>query len=234
MRTGGEAARTSDSVSAFRSAGRIGAIPTPTITRRTSPASSWCRPNLRCTWNGRAARPRRNRPPTGTTARVPARTTPMSGNARADGSTFRRGLPATDSRRTGMNAPKLRWTALGAVLLLGACATLPPSGPSVMVLPGSGKNFDQFRADDYECRNFASAQTGATPEQAQVDSGVKSAAIGTAVAAGAGAAQSSAGAMQRRYDVSYVQCMYAKGHQIPTSGRYEGQRRGYSAPPPPP
>lgn len=159
-----------------------------------------------------------------------------------------------------MQAPRFRWTALGAALLLGACATLPPSGPSVMVLPGSGKSFDHFRADDYECRNFASAQTGATPEEAQTDSGVKSAAIGTVVgaaagaiigghrgaaagagtglivgsAAGAGAAQSSAGAMQRRYDVSYVQCMYAKGHQIPTSGRYEGQRRGYSAPPPPP
>lgn len=160
-----------------------------------------------------------------------------------------------------MNAPKLRWTALAAVLLLGACATLPPSGPSVMVLPGSGKNFDQFRADDYECRNFASDQIGgATAEQAQVDSAVKSAALGTAVgavagaiigghrgaaagagtgllvgsAAGAGAAQGSAGSMQRRYDISYAQCMYAKGHQIPSSGRFDGQRRAYGPPPPPP
>lgn len=160
-----------------------------------------------------------------------------------------------------MNAPKLRWTALAGVLLLGACATLPPSGPSVMVLPGSGKNFDQFRADDYECRNFASTQIGgATAEQAQVDSAVKSAAIGTAVgaaagaiiggqrgaaagagtglivgsAAGAGAAQSSAGTLQRRYDVGYLQCMYAKGHQIPTTGRFDGQRRAYTSPPPPP
>ena len=160
-----------------------------------------------------------------------------------------------------MNAPKLRWTALAALLLLGACATLPPSGPSVMVLPGSGKNFDQFQADDYECRGFASAQLGgATAESAQTDSAVKSAAIGTVVgaaagaiigghrgaaagagtglivgsAAGAGAAQGSAGTLQRRYDVSYLQCMYAKGHQIPTSGRYEGPRRSYATPPPPP
>lgn len=160
-----------------------------------------------------------------------------------------------------MNAPKLRWTALAAALLLGACAALPPSGPSVMVLPGSGKNFDQFRADDYECRHFASTQIGgATAEEAQVDSAVRSAAIGTAVGAaagaiigghrgaavgagtglivgstaGAGAAQSSAGSMQRRYDVSYQQCMYAKGHQIPTTGRFEGQRRPYNPPPPPP
>ncbi|TAN53403.1 MAG: hypothetical protein EPN19_09325 [Betaproteobacteria bacterium] len=160
-----------------------------------------------------------------------------------------------------MNAPKLRCTALAALLLLGACASLPPSGPSVMVLPGSGKNFDQFRADDYECRGFANAQLGgATAESAQTDSAVKSAAIGTAVgaaagaiigghrgaaagagtglivgsAAGAGAAQGSAGTLQRRYDVSYLQCMYAKGHQIPASGRYEGPRRGYATPPPPP
>lgn len=167
-----------------------------------------------------------------------------------------------------MHAPKLHLSAAAAVLLLGACATLPPSGPSVMVLPGSSKNFDQFRADDYECRNFASTQLGgATAENAQVDSAVKSAAVGTAVgavagaiigghrgaaagagtglivgsAAGAGAAQSSAGTMQRRYDMSYVQCMYAKGHQVPGStSRYGGQRQYHggppaaSAPPPPP
>lgn len=165
-----------------------------------------------------------------------------------------------------MNTPRIRWLALGAVLVLGACATLPPSGPSVMVLPGSGKNFDQFRFDDYECRNFASTQLGgATAESSQTDSAVKSAAIGTAVGAaagaiigghrgaaagagtglvigaagGAGAAQGSAMSLQRRYDISYQQCMYAKGHQIPTTGRFDGQRRGYnppaaSAPPPPP
>ncbi len=160
-----------------------------------------------------------------------------------------------------MTAPRLRWTALGATMFLAACVTLPPSGPSVMVLPGSGKNFDQFRADDYECRNYASALLGgATAEQSQVDSAVKSAAIGTAVgaaagaiigghrgaaagagtglivgsAAGAGSAQGSAYSLQRRYDIGYQQCMYAKGHQIPTSGRFEGPRRTYTPPPPPP
>lgn len=160
-----------------------------------------------------------------------------------------------------MKAPRPHWIALAAVLLLGACATVPPSGPSVMVLPGSSKSFDHFRADDYECRQFASSQLGGmTAESAQVDSAVKSAAIGTAVgavagavigghrgaatgagtglvvgaASGAGAAQGSSAVLQQRYDVSYVQCMYAKGHQVPTSGRYEGPRRTYAAPPPPP
>lgn len=160
-----------------------------------------------------------------------------------------------------MTAPRLRRTALGATLFLAACATLPPSGPSVMVLPGSGKSFDQFRTDDYECRHYASALLGgATAEQSQVDSAVRSAAIGTAVgaaagaiigghrgaaagagtglivgsAAGAGSAQGSAYSMQRRYDIGYQQCMYAKGHQIPTSGRFDGQRRTYTPLPPPP
>jgi len=45
---------------------------------------------------------------------------------------------------------------LGAfsALLLGACATLP-SGPSVMVLPGAQKTFEQFRADDALCQFYA-------------------------------------------------------------------------------
>ncbi|MGA8049498.1 MAG: hypothetical protein WCA09_04915, partial [Burkholderiales bacterium] len=71
-------------------------------------------------------------------------------------------------------------TVVAAALALGACAVVPPSGPSVMVLPGEGKSFDQFRADDFQCRQFADAQIGgAQPSQAQVNSGVASAAIGT-------------------------------------------------------
>ena len=151
---------------------------------------------------------------------------------------------------------------LGVLLILGGCVSMP-NGPSVMVLPGSGKNFDQFRADDMECRQFASSQTGGTSaEQAQTDSAIKSAAVGTAVGAlagavvgghrgaaagagtglivggvaGAGAGNSSGRTLQQRYDVGYTQCMYAKGHKIPTAGRYENTRRPVSsyAPPPPP
>jgi hypothetical protein len=37
-----------------------------------------------------------------------------------------------------------RWIGLLILVpLLGACATVP-TGPSVMVLPGGGKSFDQF------------------------------------------------------------------------------------------
>ena len=152
----------------------------------------------------------------------------------------------------------------GALLLLGGCISMP-SGPGVMVLPGSGKNFDQFRADDMECRQYASSQVGgSTPDNAAENSGLKSAAVGTAIgaaagaiiggrsgaatgagtglivggAAGAGAAGSSQRTLQQRYDIGYQQCMYAKGHRIPTSGRFENSARqpgaGYALPPPPP
>jgi hypothetical protein len=132
--------------------------------------------------------------------------------------------------------------AFAATLLLGACVSMP-TGPGVMVLPGSGKSFDQFRADDMDCRQFASSQVGGgTPDSAAETSGVKSAVIGTAIGAaagaligghgnpaamgagvgllagstmGAGAANQSQYELQRRYDYGYQQCMYARGHRIP-------------------
>jgi len=139
----------------------------------------------------------------------------------------------------------LRASPLLALLTLVACTTIP-TGPSVMAMPGSGKSFDQFRADDADCRQYALGQVGgATANETAVDSGVKSAAFGTAVgalagaamggrdgaavgagmgllvgsAAGAGAGQASGYGSQRRYDNAYVQCMYAKGQRVPVSGQ---------------
>ena len=166
----------------------------------------------------------------------------------------------------------LKVSALAGALLLGACTSIP-QGPSLMALPGSKKNFDQFRTDDDACRRFALAQVGgSTPNQAAVDSGVRSAALGTAIGAvagaaigghggagagagaglivggiaGAGAGGQSSYELQRRYDNSYVQCMYSYGHRVPVSGRLAaapgapasaaGAPRAYSPPPgtPPP
>jgi hypothetical protein len=139
-----------------------------------------------------------------------------------------------------------------AVAFLAGCATVTPSGPGVMVLPGSGKSFDQFRFDDYECRQFASAQVGGnTPDQAATDSGVKSAVVGAAIGtvagaalgggrgavvgagvgtaggalAGTGAGSQAGRTVQQRYDMGYQQCMYSKGHQIPVAGRYDRPAR---------
>jgi hypothetical protein len=151
--------------------------------------------------------------------------------------------------------------------MLSACATVPTS-PSVMVLPGSGKSFDQFRADDAVCRQFAYEQAGgAAGQQAAQKSAVTSAAVGTAVGTAAGAAIGSASGnmgagaaigagtgllvgsaagsssasesyyeAQRRYDYAYMQCMYAKGNQIPGYRGYTSppasEPRGSSPPPP--
>lgn len=148
-----------------------------------------------------------------------------------------------------------------AMMLLAGCTTMP-AGPSVMALPGSGKTFDQFRLDDADCRQYALAQVGGTTaNQAATDAGVRSAVVGTAVGAaagaalggsdtvgegaatgllvgsmaGVGAAESSRYGIQRRYDIAYIQCMYAKGHQVPVSTGFSARSpQSQNLPPPPP
>lgn len=156
-----------------------------------------------------------------------------------------------------------RLVLLASLSFLGACAVVP-QGPSVMALPGTGKTFDQFRADDASCRQFAFQQVGGvSTNQAATNSAVGSAVVGTALGAAAGAAfnggsgaavgagagllagtlfgasasQGSAYDVQRRYDYSYLQCMYASGNRIPVSGRMNTMQStgGYvNTPPPPP
>ncbi len=153
------------------------------------------------------------------------------------------------------------------LLVVSGCASLP-NGPSVMVLPGTGMSFDQFRNDDAICQQFASFQVGGTTaNQAAMNSGVTSAAVGTVIGAaagaaigggggaaigagtglvggslvGTGAASSSMYEVQQRFDVAYIQCMYAKGHQVPVSGQFSGASSRSNVmpstshiPPPPP
>jgi Glycine-zipper domain len=76
---------------------------------------------------------------------------------------------------------------LTVLVLLSGCATIP-TGPSVMVLPGSGKPFEQFQVDDTACRQWALQQCGMAPGDAATSSGVASAAFGTVIGAGLGAA----------------------------------------------
>ncbi|MFH1603039.1 MAG: YMGG-like glycine zipper-containing protein, partial [Pseudomonadota bacterium] len=87
-----------------------------------------------------------------------------------------------------LNGIRATLALVAGTLLLFACASVP-SGPGVLVLPGTGKNFDQFRADDADCRQYANLQVGGdTPNQIAGDSVAKSAALGTSVGALAGAA----------------------------------------------
>ena len=161
-----------------------------------------------------------------------------------------------------MNALLRNAPLVVALLVAGGCVSLP-SGPSVLVLPGSRMNFAEFRTDDLACRQYAHEYIGGrSAEQRASDSGVSSAVVGTAVgavvgaavdgsrgaaigagtglligsAAGSEAAHASSYQAQRRYDHAYVQCMYASGHRVPVTGQYSPGRntRPDRTPPPPP
>lgn len=162
-----------------------------------------------------------------------------------------------------MNENRTRLSGLGAALLLGACTSMP-TGPSVMVLPGTGQSIERFRADDVWCRHDALAQIGGkSASEAARESAVSSAAVGTAVGALAGAAiggnsqgaavgagagllmgsavgsdaaRASGYGTQRHYDNAYIQCMYAKGHRVPVPAGmgYSRPVRGGDAGIPPP
>ena len=140
--------------------------------------------------------------------------------------------------------------SVSLTLVIG-CAQMP-LGPNVLALPGSGKNFDEFRRDDVECRQFAQEKiNNVNTNQAAADSGARSAILGTLIGALAGAAingkkgaavgagsgllvgslagtdagQSAAHGTQRQYDNASTQCMYAKGQQVPLPAGAVAQTR---------
>lgn len=117
-------------------------------------------------------------------------------------------------------------------------------------MPGTGKNYDQFRQDDLSCRQFAYDQIGgATAKQVADNIFATSAIMGTIVGAAIGAlaggeeaagigaatglfvgsligvdeANASAYSAQYHYDNAYIQCMYAQGHRVPVSGHIKEQ-----------
>ena len=94
-----------------------------------------------------------------------------------------------------------------ATVLIAGCAHAP-TGPGVMVLPGAGKSLEQFQTDDGTCRQMA----GQEIEKSK----------GGEVPA------------QHRYDMAYMQCMYAKGNQIPVSRARQPAYTSTAPPPPPP
>ena len=157
----------------------------------------------------------------------------------------------------------LRALILLPAIAVAGCASMP-TGPSVLVLPGSGKTINDFRASDLQCRHFAAQQIGGRSE----DPALRNAVIGTAIGAVAGAAiggnqgagvgagagllvgsatGSEAGQRysfdsQRQYDNAYIQCMYAGGHRVPVPASMAQTFRqpsdaavvGGNIPPPPP
>jgi hypothetical protein len=73
------------------------------------------------------------------------------------------------------------------VVVFTGCASVPV-GPSVMALPGAGKSFEQFQADDAACRQWAQQQTGTAPGGLATQNTIGGATIGTLLGAGVGAA----------------------------------------------
>lgn len=157
------------------------------------------------------------------------------------------------------NSSKLTMSAALAALLAG-CATVP-TGPSVMALPGSNKSFQQFQMDDEACRQYALARIGGkTAAEAGNESFAKSAALATVVGAAIGAAadngrgagvgaatglavgsaigsneaRASSYDAQDRYDMAYIQCMYASGERVPVTGATTELPSNTYYPPPPP
>lgn len=127
---------------------------------------------------------------------------------------------------------------IGAVTVAG-CAT-EPSGPSVAVMPAANKPFEVFASEQAGCESYASQQVAGQAEKANRGGVVRTlitsalgAGLGGAIGGGNGAvigaasggllgaarghAQDSRAAdgIQRRYDIAFEQCMYAKGNQVP-------------------
>lgn len=134
---------------------------------------------------------------------------------------------------------------IGLTLSLAACVPAQ-MGPTVNVMPGAGKSFEQFQADQAACKAYANDQVAGARKQANQQA-VGTALIGTALGAGLGAAAGNAGVgaaagaaagtgvaagnaqnaaltIQQQYDNAYSQCMYAKGEQV----------EGFAPPAPPP
>jgi hypothetical protein len=147
-----------------------------------------------------------------------------------------------------MRSLRLTTAVLAPVLLLSACAT-EPLGPTIPVMPAPNKPFDVFQGDQALCKQFASNEVQGGAQQAnnrQVGTAVigtllgaglgaaigggRGAAIGAGAGAlggtavGAGPAEGAQYSLQQRYDLSYAQCMYSRGNQVP----------GYQPPGPPP
>ena len=102
-------------------------------------------------------------------------------------------------------------TMMVAALLLNACSTMP-SGPSALVLPGTGKAYGQFQNDDQICRKLVSLQTARTFKESDYDEEES----------------------QQIYDTYYIQCMYSKGDRVPVPGdlKYDTVKDWHPPPPP--
>ena len=67
------------------------------------------------------------------------------------------------------NRPVRAAMVLVPLVALGACTVAPPSGPSIVALPGHGKSLAQFQQDDQYCRNYAQERGGKRRDEIAYD-----------------------------------------------------------------
>lgn len=152
--------------------------------------------------------------------------------------------PRCDAARAVRAVRAARTVCLACVAMwLAACGSAPV-GPTVTVLPGRDRSFEQFARDDPQCRAYAAHSAGIPGHEAEARAAASTMAAGAAIGALAGAVvgghhdaatgavagaavgaavaagdrRAAAADTQRRYDIAYQQCMHAKGHQVPGAG----------------
>jgi hypothetical protein len=152
---------------------------------------------------------------------------------------------------------------VGVLLLLNACVVLPPgptvmvwpgmgkSFAQFQLDEGDCRSFAQHQlgiAPDQAPTQSAITSTAlgtvlGAAAGATIGAAAGNPGLGAAVGAGSGlffggatgvqAGATSAAALQARYDVAYTQCMYAKGHQVPSVATGPMLTYGPPFPPPP-
>jgi hypothetical protein len=154
------------------------------------------------------------------------------------------------------------WATVGTALLIGGCATLPTGPSVMVMPPAGKPfeafQADDSACRQWVAQQAGGAPA-ATANQTLASGAVVGTLIGAGLGAAIGAASGHPGAdaaigagsglvggtlaasgpayasgweLQRRYDMAYQQCMYAKGNQIPGAVRVTG--RLIAAPPLPP
>jgi len=161
-----------------------------------------------------------------------------------------------------MNRLLLICCGLAAAVLLSACVEVPYE-PTVAVMPAPYKPFEVFQSEDQICRGYAAQQIGGQRAGAATNNGTATGAVaGAALGAASGAAigqsgaaagvgagvgllagaavgsdygNRSAGYLQYRYNLTYEQCMYSKGNQVPNFAAPSSipPPPHYNSPPPP-
>ena|SRR6185436_9772170 len=107
--------------------------------------------------------------------------------------------------------------AFGIPLLVGGCA-MRPVGPTVAIMPGINKPIAVFEEDQALCRQAADRQVagGAQTANNRAEEPYDlMGAVGAAVRPPTGNGRGVELSPQAQYDITYSQCMYARGNRAP-------------------